>query len=128
MSAKDHGTWRTVDINITGLAGFLLATAAAHGRRKPKDWYDIAFVLLHNDAGDASAAATRVRDLFGEPTRAIRTQLQDLRANFDGADSQGTGAYVEQITLDHPGTGSSVPAADARLAVAAFTDALLASD
>lgn len=128
LSAKDHGTWRAVDINITGLAGFLLAkTAAAHGRRKPKDWYDIAFVLLHNDTGDASAAATRVREVFGEPTGTIRTQLHDLRANFDGSDSQGASAYVHQLTLDHPGTDPITAAADAQLAVAAFTDFLLTS-
>ena len=35
-------------VNVTGLAGFLLAkTAAAYGRHKAKDYYDIAFVLLH---------------------------------------------------------------------------------
>lgn len=129
LSAKDHGTWRTVEINITGLAGFLLAKgAAAHGRRKPKDWYDIAFVLLHNDVGDAYAAASRVRDVFGAPTSTIRTQLQDLRANFDGAGSQGATAYAEQFTLDHPGTDASVASADAQLAVAAFTTALLESN
>ena len=58
LGANDHGTWREAEINITGLAGFLLAkVAAAHGRRKPKDWYDIAFVLLNNDRGGPQAAA-----------------------------------------------------------------------
>jgi hypothetical protein len=39
---------RQAEINVTGLAGFLLAKmAAAHGRLKAKDWYDIAFVLLN---------------------------------------------------------------------------------
>lgn len=43
LGANDHGTWREAEINVAGLAGFLLAkVAAAHGRRKPKDWYDIA--------------------------------------------------------------------------------------
>lgn len=83
LRANDHGTWREAEINVTGLAGFLLAkAAAAHGRRKPKDWYDIAFVLLHNDHGDAYAAADRVLEVFGSPTADIRTQLLDLQANF----------------------------------------------
>jgi hypothetical protein len=47
-----EGVDHTVEVNVTGLAGFLLAKcAAALARRKTKDWYDIAFVLLHNDVG-----------------------------------------------------------------------------
>ncbi len=127
LRAKDHGTWRLAEINVTGLAGFLLAkTAAAHSRRKPKDWYDIAFALLNNEHGDALRAAARVREVFGEPTGAIRTQLQDLRANFADSSTQGTSAYVNQITLDHPEVDSSTAAADAILAVGIFADSLLA--
>jgi len=38
ISAKDGGVWSNVEVNVTGLAGFLLAkVAAAHGRRKAKD-------------------------------------------------------------------------------------------
>jgi hypothetical protein len=38
-----------VGVKVAGLAGFLLAkSAAARARQKAKDWYDIAFVLLHN--------------------------------------------------------------------------------
>jgi hypothetical protein len=71
LRANDHGTWRNAQVNVTGLAGFLLAKlAAAHGRHKPKDYYDIAFVLLHNDHGDAHAAAARVLEVFGQPTGA----------------------------------------------------------
>jgi hypothetical protein len=126
LRAYDHGTWQEADINVTGLAGFLLAkVAAAHGRRKPKDWYDIAFVLLHNDYGDAFAAARRVREIFGVSIEAIHTQLLDLRANFEDAAAQGTTAYVDQFTLDHPEVGSTVAGADAQIAVKAFTDQLL---
>lgn len=103
----------------------LAKAAAAHGRHKPKDWYDTAFVLLHNDHGDAHTAAARVREVFGIPTGAVRTQLLDLQANFDGASTQGTSAYVDQLTLDHPDVDPVVAAADAQLAVAAFTGELL---
>lgn len=49
------------EVNVTGLAGFLLAkTAAVRERRKPKDWYDLAFVLLHNDLGGPIEAADAV--------------------------------------------------------------------
>lgn len=126
LRAYDHGTWREADINVTGLAGFLLAkVAAAHGRRKPKDWYDIAFVLLHNDYGDALAAAARVGEIFSASIGDIYTQLLDLRANFEDASAQGTTAYVDQFTVDHPDIDCTVAAADAQVAVKAFTDQLL---
>ena len=116
---------RKAEINVAGLAGFLLAkAAAARSRRKPKDWYDIAFVLLHNDHGDVGAAASRVRQIFG-PVDALAGSLADLRANFDGEDAQGTRAYVDQITLDHPDIDAATAAADCQLAVQAFCDALL---
>lgn len=104
LSAYDKdGAVQRAEVNVAGLAGFLLAkTAAAYGRRLPKDWYDLAFVLLHNDHGDARLAATRVREVFGRVTPTTRTQLSDLRANFDAHDAQGVAAYVSQVSLDHP--------------------------
>jgi hypothetical protein len=126
LIANDHGVRRHADINITGLAGFLLAkAAAARGRRKPKDWYDIAFVLLHHDHGDAAAAARRVREIFGPPAGSMLTYLHDLRANFDGPTAQGTTAYVEQLTLDHPELDPPTVAADGQLAVQFFCDGLI---
>lgn len=128
VAANDHGTRRHAAINITGLAGFLLAkVAAAYGRHKPKDWYDIAFVLLHNDLGDVAGAASRVLDVFGSPVATVRTQLTDLRANFDAAAAQGTLAYVDQLTLDHPEVDPAIAGADAQLAVQTFVDTLLAA-
>ncbi|WP_204801735.1 hypothetical protein [Mycobacterium riyadhense] len=127
LRAYDHGTWRHAEINVTGLAGFLLAkVAAAHGRRKRKDWYDIAFVLLNNDHGDAIAAAARVKEVFGPELVGARTQLVDLRANFEDSEAQGTRAYVDQFTLDHPTADKTVAGADAQLAIRAFTEELLA--
>ncbi|MGC8514438.1 MAG: hypothetical protein ACP5P1_15610 [Acidimicrobiales bacterium] len=84
MSARIGGVNYKVDVNVTGLAGFLLAKiAAAFGRRKEKDWYDIAFVLLHNDTGGPEVAARLVRDRFGsELVGGIRTAIDDLGANF----------------------------------------------
>jgi hypothetical protein len=128
IRAKDHGTWREAEINVTGLAGFLLAKmAAAHGRHKPKDWYDIAFVLLHNDHGDGdpAAATARVREVFPETIGAIRTLVLDLQGNFADSHALGTIAYVDQITLDHPELDRVTAAADAQLAVTAFTERLL---
>jgi len=84
---------------------------------------------LHYDfAGSLgpAASAQRITDVFGQAiANAIRTQLIDLQANFADPDAQGTVAYVSQITLDHPELDQEVAAADAQLAVAAFTEDLL---
>ena len=85
LSARIDGVDRSAEVNVSGLAGFLLAkAAAAHSRRQAKDWYDIAFVLLHNDAGGPAAAAELVRDRFAGEIDAVAAALRDLRAKDSG--------------------------------------------
>jgi len=74
---------QVAEVNVSALAGFLLAKcAAARARRKPKDWYDIAFVLLHNDAGGPAEAAGAVLSRFSDELGMTRTSLEDMVANF----------------------------------------------
>jgi hypothetical protein len=132
FAARDHsrrqfrarvgGVAYQVEVNVTGLAGFLFAkAAAAYGRRKEKDWYDIAFVLLHNDEGGPEAAARRALERFGDDLAGnIRTALDDLGANFADPDAQGPAAYASQMVLDHPGLLEAQLRADSVLAVQAF--------
>jgi len=126
ITRRIHGDTLRVEINVTGLAGFLLAKAsAAYSRRLPKDWYDLAFVLQHNNAGGPEAAADRVRAKFGEElTGAIRSALDDMRGNFANATSQGPTAYAEQMLIDHPELDLTTLRADAVVAVADFHDRL----
>ena len=126
--ARIGGVNHVVDVNVTGLAGFLLAkTAAAHSRRSPKDWYDIAFVLLHNDHGGVAEAADMVAERFGgELIGSIRTALDDLHANFADPRAQGPQAYSAQMLIDHPVLDASVLLADAVTAVDEFHRALVA--
>ncbi|MDQ2755847.1 MAG: hypothetical protein M3Y71_04700 [Actinomycetota bacterium] len=131
LVAYDQGARRVADVHVAGLAGFLLAkTAAAYGRHKAKDYYDIAFVLLHHDeidelgSGAMESPAEVVLRRLGPPVE-LRTALEDLRANFADDDAQGTIAYVDQHGLNHPETDAATAATDAQLTVAAFTGALL---
>ena len=118
LSVRDSDVTHTAEVNVTGLAGFLLAkTAAAFSRRKAKDWYDIAFVLLHNDAGGPAAAVARVEGRFAGQISALQTALDDLEANFHDPTAQGSRAYVAQMRIDHPELDSELLAADAVLAV-----------
>jgi len=129
IRARIGGVNHEVELGVSGIAGFLLAkTAAARSRRKPKDWYDIAFVLLHNDAGGPEAAADAVRARFmPEVKGAARTALEDLRANFDRPDNQGPTAYTDQMLNDHPDLDPTAVAADAVVAVETFCRRLFGS-
>ena len=121
LSARIGGVTYNAQVNVAGLAGFLLAkAAAAYSRRAPKDWYDIAFVLLHNDAGGPTAAAALVQDRFADDLREVHTALEDLRANFETPDAQGVQAYVRQMRVDHPELDPVSLAADASVAVREF--------
>lgn len=125
LHARTGGVDQFAEVMVTGLAGFLLAKcAAAHGRRKPKDWYDIAFVLAHNDAGGPAEAAEVVASRFGHELEAVRTQLDDLRANFESPKDQGAQAYAEQMMQDHPEVSQATHAADAVVAITAFYQGL----
>ena len=126
LAARVGDLTRQVEVNVTGLAGFLLAkTAAAYSRRLPKDWYDIAFVLLHNDAGGAEEAGGEVLSRFREElVGETRTALDDLAANFADPGAQGPRAYATQMLIDHPDLDPAVLAADAVLAVATFHSTL----
>lgn len=127
LSAKIGGDLYTVEVNVSGLGGFLLAKArAAYSRRRRKDWYDIAFVLLHNDAGGPDEAAAAVLDRFGDDiVGATRSAIIDLRANFAEPGTQGPRAYVEQMLLDQPNLDQTVTAADAVAAVERFSALVL---
>lgn len=93
-----------VELRVAGLAGYLLAkTHAAHQRRATKDWYDLAYVLIHNDAGGPRDAAGAVIDRFADDiTGETRTALDDLAGNFTSSDAQGPQAYAETMLDLHP--------------------------
>lgn len=116
------GVEQSAEINVTGLAGFLLAKcAAARSRRARKDWYDIAFVLLHNDAGGPEQAAESVVAAFRhEELNQLRTALDDLRDSFADPDAQGPQAYADQMMLDQEDVTRTALLADAVVAIEAF--------
>lgn len=121
LRARVGGVEQCAEVNVTGLAGFLLAKcAAAHSRRKRKDWYDIAYVLLHNDAGGVDAAASAVRVKFGSELTGVRTALDDLFANFADVAAQGALAYADEMHDNHPDLDRRSLLADGVTAVGQF--------
>lgn len=121
LRARVGGVEQVAEINVTGLGGFLMAKCgAAYSRRKPKDWYDIAYVLLHNDAGGVAAAADVVLAQFGSDVAAMRTALDDLRDNFADVTAQGTVAYADEMLGNHPNLEHRTLLADGVTAVGEF--------
>ena len=127
LKARIGGVEHVAEVHVTGLAGFLLAKcAAAYSRRTQKDC-DIAFVLLHNDAGGPEAAAQAVLDRFGGQLGPIRTALNELAANFANPEAQGPRAYARQMAIDHPEVEPARALADAVVAVDAFCTHVMAA-
>ena len=128
LKARISGVMHHVEVNVTGLAGFLLAKVeAAFSRRGNKDWYDIAFVLLHNNAGGPLEVAELAKKRFGDEINAVYSALDDLEENFSVPDAQGSKAYAEQMRVDHPDLDAKVLKADAVVAVGEFCRILRAS-
>lgn len=122
LTARNPDGELAVEIRVAGLAGYLLAKShAAHRRRATKDWYDLAYVLIHNNAGGPRPAARAVtdqfaRDLVGE----TRSALDDLAANFATVDAQGPQAYAETMLELHPESDRDVLTNDAVTGVTTF--------
>ena len=126
ITAHIDGVPQTVTLRVATLPAYLLAkTHAAHGRGLPKDWYDIAYVLLHNDDGGPGPAGRRVREQFGDYlVGATVTALSELSANFADETAQGSVAFASTMAGIHPELDSDVLANDAVAAVAEFVGAL----
>lgn len=121
-----EGRTATVQLRVATLPAYLLAkTHAAQGRNLPKDWYDIAYVLLHNDGGGPSQAARLTFDRFGKDLVAVtETAIGELSANFADEAAQGSVAYATTMVNLHPDLDIDVLANDAVTAVAIFVNTL----
>ena len=80
QNGGDGDVTHTSELNVSGLAGFLLAkSTAATLRCKPTDWYEMAFVLLRYDAGARRLPIASARERYsGVEIAALRTAINDL--------------------------------------------------
>ena len=126
FTAETNVGTETVEVRVATLPAYLLAkTHAAYGRAATKDWYDIAYVLLHNDDGGPASAAERVRAVFGaDLVGQTSTALGELAANFVDADAQGSVAYAQTMHGLHPDLDADILANDAVSAVGQFIEGL----
>jgi hypothetical protein len=122
ISSDLGGAAKTVELRVATLPAYLLAKVhSAQGRGLEKDWYDVAYVLLHNDDGGPAAAARQIRDRFEAALVGLtKTALGELAANFTDVDAQGSIAYAAAMLGLHPELDYDVLANDAVVAVADF--------
>lgn len=96
-----------------------------HSRQTEKDWYDIAFVLLHNDLGGPEEAIVAVQRRFGRELNPLRSALLDPASDFAADGAQGPAAYASQMVADHPEVDHASAVTEAQLSVTMFCQALL---
>jgi len=122
LTTDVEGTSTSVQIRVATLPAYVLAKVhAAHGRGLQKDWYDLAYVLLHNDAGGPMSAADLVVQHFSDSlSGATATALHEFNANFAESSAQGALAYAGTMVALHPDLDGEIAANDAVAAVAAF--------
>jgi hypothetical protein len=122
VTTQIDGAEVTVELRVATLPAYLLAkTHAAHGRGLTKDWYDIAYVLIHNDDGGPAAAAYSVLNRFGDAiVGSTATASSELATNFANATCQGSLAYADTMASLHTELDIDVLAQDAVAAVGEF--------
>jgi hypothetical protein len=122
LTADIGGRSVSVQLRVATLPAYLVAKAhAAHGRGLERDWYDLAYVILHNDEGGPVAAGARVRGVFPKDlVGATSTALGEVAANFVDPRDQGSVAYATTMVDLHTDLDFDVLANDAVAAVLAF--------
>jgi hypothetical protein len=106
-----------MDLRVTGISSFLAAKAdALQGRDKPKDAYDIVWLLEAWPGGPAGAAqAVRISPVFGRVE--FNRAMDKLRDQFGDLDRAGARAYARFV-----GDGGGDADLSARRAVGAVTE------
>jgi hypothetical protein len=116
------GTRVTVTVRFAGLDGYLLSKCVAvRTRAATKDYYDLAYVLLHNRAGGPEQAARGL--LAGKLTSklpALESTFVEIAERFGRTTDIGPRSYAEQSLEVEPDGDERLFRADAMDAVQRF--------
>jgi len=116
----------SVAVRVAGLGGYLLAKACAlRDRALAKDYYDFAYVLIHNRVGGPEKAA----DLIGSGVLAqelpgLRSVMLEVRERFRKTSDDGPRRFAEESLKVDPALDASRVRADAVTAVSSFMNRL----
>lgn len=120
----------SVRVRFAGLRGYLLSKAvAARTRGAGKDYYDFAYVLIHNrEGGPRQAAELLMGSDLREAVVDLRATLDEVGARFLRPGDFAATSYAEQMRLVEPELDETTLRTDATVAVAEFLDALTEFD
>ena len=113
-------------VQIAGLAGYLLSkSAAVRTRGAEKDYYDLAYVLLHNNAGGPAEAANVVKaSPLADALPGMSSTFLEIRERFRNDRAHGARAYAREARKVTPEDDERLLAADAAAAINEFLDTL----
>lgn len=102
VSLPDDGGLIEFDFPVTGPAGFLAAKAAAlGGRNKPKDAYDLIWLLEAWPGGAEAVAGEIAAGIALRLPDAVDRMRRQLAAAFASEDHHGPRAYAKFVATDH---------------------------
>jgi len=110
---------------VLAAANLLAKCVAARWRAAAKDYFDFAYVLLHNRHGGPEGAAERLRSgELADALPALRSTFIEIRKRYvKSTDSGPTGYALQALGVD-PNAGEARPRADAVDMVQRFFAAL----
>ncbi len=121
-----NGTRATVSVRFAGLDGYLLSKCVAtRTRAATKDYYDLAYVLLHNRAGGPEQAAQSLLDgKLADELPALRTTFLEIAERYGTTTDIGPRSYAEQTLEVEPDSDERLLRADAVDAIQRFLTTL----
>ncbi|MFI4992843.1 MAG: hypothetical protein ACHQCH_04400 [Solirubrobacterales bacterium] len=124
--ALANGTEVQVSVRFAGLQGYLLSKCVAlRSRAATKDYYDLAYVLLHNRAGGPEDAAQALRDgPLSKDLGTLKSTFLEVRERYRNTSDIGPRSYAEQAIQVDPQTPETELRADAVDTVQRFITAL----
>jgi hypothetical protein len=116
----------TVRVRFAGLEGYLLSKCfAARHRGFAKDYYDLAYVLIHNQAGGPRDAAELVRaGKFKDHLPDLDSLFAEIDARFSSSSTYAAESYASQMLIVDPGLDESILRTNATIAIGEFLEAI----
>jgi hypothetical protein len=127
LSARaPSGEILTVRARFAGLEGYLLSKCfAVRHRGLAKDYYDLPYVLIHNQAGGPRQAAELLRaGKLGDELTGLNSLFEEIDARFSSSSTYAAGSYALQMLLVDPEPDEKVLRTNATVAVREFLEAL----
>lgn len=120
------GETLTVRARFAGLEGYLLSKCfAARHRGLAKDYYDLAYVLIHNQLGGPREAAGLLREgKFKDQLPELNSLFEEIDARFSSSSTYAAESYASQMRIVDPELEESVLRTNATIAVGEFLESL----